>query len=81
MTISRRSITSATVFFVAGAGIASVSSSKADAAQPSIDYALRSLYAAKRGILTSLPRKVGHRERALKHIEQAIHELKLYMNI
>ena len=81
MTISRRSITSATVFFVAGAGVASVFPSEAVAAQPSIDFALRSLYAAKRGILTSLPRKDGHRERALKHIEQAIHELKLYMNI
>jgi hypothetical protein len=42
---------------------------------------LRSLYAAKRGILISLPRKDGYRDRAVKHIEQAIHELKLYMKI
>ena len=81
MTISRRSIIKAPVFFVAVAGSASVLPLEVTASQPSIDSALRSLYAAKRGILTSLPRKDGHRERALKHIEQAIHELKLYMAV
>ena len=81
MTISRRAIIKAPVFFVAGAGSASVLPLEVSASQPSIDSALRSLYAAKRGILISLPRKDGHRDRALKHLEQAIHELKLYMTI
>lgn len=81
MTISRRSINRAPLFFVAGAGVASVFPSESDASQPSIDAALRSLHSAKRGILTSLPRKDGHRDRALKHVEQAIQELKLYMSI
>ena len=81
MMISRRSIIKAPVFFVAVAGSASVLPLEVTASQPSIDSALRSLYAAKRGILISLPRKDGYRDRAVKHIEQAIHELKLYMKI
>jgi len=81
MTISRRSIIKAPVFFVAVAGSASVLTLEVTASQPSIDSALRSLYAAKRGILISLPRKDGHRDRALKHLDQAIHELKLYMTV
>ena len=81
MTISRRAIIKAPVFFVAIAGSASVLPLEVSASQPSIDSALRSLYAAKRGILISLPRKDGNRDRALKHLEQAIHELKLYMTI
>ena len=81
MTVSRRSITNLTTLLAIDAVVSASLTSETEAAQPSIDVALRSLYAAKRGILTSLPRKDGHRERALKHIEQAIHELKLYMAV
>ena len=81
MNVSRRSIASLTTLLAIDAVVSASVTSEAEAAQPSIDAALRSLYAAKRGILTSLPRKDGHRNRALKHLEQAIHEPKLYMTV
>ena len=79
MTVSRRAITNITSFFAIGSVLSEAPISEAVSAQPSIDVVLRSLYAARRGILTSLPRKDGHRGRALRHIEEAIVQLKLYM--
>ena len=81
MKVSRRSLTSIPAFLSLGVLASATAISEAEAAPPSIDAALRSLYAAKRGVLASLPRKEGARGRALKHIEQAIIELEQYMRV
>ena len=81
MTMSRRSLASLPAILSLGVLVSDSAISEAEAAQPSIDVALRSLYAAKRGVLASLPKKESARDRALKHIEQAIIELEQYMRV